>query len=489
MKIFSWHVKLLLYLIPLTVGIVYGGVLFPFIVGKYTFFRSLISLAIVAFVWAWATERLENGKWKISAGGGSAYGGEKGKSFREQSRKGDTSTSFFSVLRHPLVIAVSVFVLLYVLAAVVGYDFRSSFWSNYERGEGALQMLFLWVFFALLVLFMRDARSWRKMFYISLVAAALMIIYGLLGAFGIGGRSGPGICERFAGSLGNSAYVGTYLLFIIFYASCLLVWDWRKTVRWLWLAAIPFFGIFLLMSQTRGALMGLGAGIVAALVYLAIVIPSKRAKATLAIVAVALVCVGVLGIVFRQYIDLMPFCNKPGQSGNRILDVSLKVETYQTRLALWKASFNAFLDRPLLGWGPENVSVALERYFQPIMAWSWFDRAHNIFFDYLVMGGALGFLSFIGIYATLAVVFFKHRFRGAGINQPEARIAVSRSTKQSDGARYVSDALVVGIIIAYLVQGFVLFDVLSIYINLFIVLAFAVARYVRGSQLINEPTV
>jgi len=469
MKIFSWHVKLFLYLIPLTVAIVYGGSLFPFIVGKYTFFRSLISLAIVAFVWAWATGELKPGDRQQTT------------SERQQAQE-----KRFAALRHPLVIAVSIFVLLYVLAAVVGYDLRSSFWSNYERGEGALQMLFLWVFFVLLVLFMRDARSWRKMFYISLVAAVLMIIYGLLGAFGVGGRSGPGICERFAGSLGNPAYVGTYLLFIIFYASCLLTWDWRKAMRWLWLAAIPFFGIFLLLSQTRGALMGLGAGVVAALVYLVIVIPSKRAKTALAIAAVALVCVGVLGVVFRQHIDLMPFCNKPGQSGNRILDVSLKVETYQTRLALWRGSFSAFLDRPLLGWGPENVSAALEQYFSPIMAQSWYDRAHNIFFDYLVMGGALGFLSFIGIYVTLAVVFFKHRFRGADVSQSAPRVAVSRPTKQSDGSRYVSDALVVGIIIAYLVQGLVLFDVLSIYINSFIVLAFAVARYTRGSRLSNE---
>jgi O-antigen ligase len=123
------------------------------------------------------------------------------------------------------------------------------------------------------------------------------------------------------------------------------------------------------------------------------------------------------------------------------------------------------------------------------MAWSWFDRAHNIFFDYLVMSGGLGFLSFVGIYVTLAVVFLKHRFRGAGVSQPAPRAAVSKPTKQSDGARYMSDALVVGIIIAYLVQGLVLFDVLSIYINSFMVLAFAVARYIRGSRLSNESMV
>src|SRR3989344_7977215 len=50
-------IKFLLYLVPFTLVIVYQGSIFPFIVGKYTYFRTVILFALVLFIWAWATER------------------------------------------------------------------------------------------------------------------------------------------------------------------------------------------------------------------------------------------------------------------------------------------------------------------------------------------------------------------------------------------------------------------------------------------------
>ena len=46
----------------------------------------------------------------------------------------------------------------------------------------------------------------------------------------------------------------------------------------------------------------------------------------------------------------------------------------------------------------------------------------------------------------------------------------------------VLQALVIGILVGYLVQALVLFDVLPIYINLFLLLAFGVAHF----QFINR---
>lgn len=450
--------KFFLYLAPFSVAIVYQGTLFPFIVGKYVFFRTVVDLALVFFVWAWAIQPTYN-KQQIT----------------NNNNKNQLTVISYKLLVNPLVVAVALFTLIFVLAGFFGVNSAASFWSNFERGEGSLQLIHLFIFFALLVATFRDEKSWRKMFIVLVGVAALVIGYGLAGALNIGNFIGSNLCLRFSGSLGNAAYTGTYLIFAIFYAVYLANEDAKKNIKWLWLGLAGLFFIFLLFTQTRGALLGLGMAVIAGLTYLFFSLPKGKIKKVILLLIVLLVVSGGLAIKYRRSINIMPFCSAEIGGGNRILDVDFGTETFQTRLLLWKESVEAFKERPIFGWGPENFTVAFEKYYQPQFT-TWYDRAHNIFFDYLVMTGMLGLISFLGIFGIYYWQFFKFNQQSTTNNNKNQLSVISYKS-------LVGNALLFALPIAYLVQGLVLFDVLSIYINIFLFLAFVNWKFSNRDSL------
>ena len=121
--------KFFLYLVPLSVVIVSTSTLFPFIVGKYAFFRTTVGLALIFYLIG-----LLFNKQQLSI----------------------VNSQLSNVFKRPLVIAVSIFVFIFILAGFFGVDTANSFWSNFERGEGGLQLLSLWLFFILLILLFRE---------------------------------------------------------------------------------------------------------------------------------------------------------------------------------------------------------------------------------------------------------------------------------------------------------------------------------------------
>ncbi len=446
--------KILLYLVPFSAVIVSRSTLFPFIVGKYVFFRTTVALAAIFFMWNWAI----NSKQKLVTSK---------QELVNRNQKSVLVTSYQFLITNALVIAVSIFALIYIISGFFGYNPSFSFWSNFERGEGGLQMLFLLIYFLLLTVIFKDDESWQKMLTAASWAAALVVGYGVGAILGIDRFVGEGFCARFAGSLGNSAYLGTYMLFAIFYALYIAIQNLQtyklknlKTLTWFGLAFV--FVIFLLLSQTRGAFLGLGIAIIFGLFYLFFNLSvSKKIRLISLSLAAILIISGSLAIKFRNSINLsMPFC---GEQGTRLLDVSLSTQNFQTRLWLWQQSIIIFKEKPVFGWGMENFNVAFEKHYDPRFE-VWYDRAHNIFFDYLVMTGILGLLSFVGIFIVYYWQFFK--------------------AQKSILSPYQS-ALLFSLPVAYLVQGLVLFDVLPIYINLFLFLAFA--NYIFSKQeLVNS---
>lgn len=475
--------KFFIYIAPLTLFIVYQGSIFPFIVGKYVFFRTIIELALVFFVWAWATDQFDfDESYSLSK-----------KDKRSQMSDGALRIPTKVFLKSPIVIAVGVFVLIFLFATFFGINPSASFWSNFERGEGSLQVLILFIFFLLLVSLFQDEASWRRIFLISVWVAGFVIAYGILGNVGIMGFIGSapantsflyGFCYRFAGSLGNPAYLGTYMIFAIFYSLYLFLNPRREnSKKWMFLVLAFIFFLFLLFSQTRGALLGLSVAVFVSLIYLVIYLPVGLARKISFFVLVFGIILAPLAIIYRHDINIQPFCPAEIGGGSRILDVSTDSETLQTRFILWGQAIKAFKERPILGWGPENFSTAFEKYFDTRHT-AWFDRAHNIFFDYLVFSGALGLLSFIGIFVVFFIVFLK--FNKKNNKDAQRRKGYAKQSALIENRALYEKALILSLPVAYLVQGLVLFDVLPIYINIFLFLAIANYKFVKELKSRNE---
>lgn len=432
-----------------SVVIVMTSTFFPFIGGKYYFFRIAVELALASLILFWAFE----------------------------AHDGWLSGRLKAVFRQPLVLAVSAFAAAFMLAVLFAHDPNAAFWSNYERGDGGFQMLHYYLFSLMLVLTHEREEEWRRLMKVSLVAAFLMIGYGILAAAFVQGFVGgyynvdgqplsPYFLgrlfhpqARFQGSLGNPAYVAPYLIFSVFYAFYL--W-WSSTSRRLG-NALRYGGlifallIFFVLSQTRGAFLGLGAAGLSFFIYLLVTAPVLRKKAGAVLLGLCLLF-GLL-FVFREsaFMQRLP--------GNRFLTINLRELTAQTRFWTWGTAWQGFKERPILGWGPENFSTVFDKHFDPRHfvpgenRETWFDRAHSVFFDYFTETGLVGLLAYLAIFVVYYLKFFKTRLATSAKAEPERTHLVR--------------ALLFALPIGYLVQGLVLFDVLPIYLNLFFFFAFA----------------
>lgn len=452
--------KFFLYTSVLSVLVVLNSTFFPFIGGKNYFFRIAIELAFIFFVLWWGFE----------------------------AKAGELSLRLKKLFKQPLFLAVSLFFVIFMLATVFAYDSHAAFWSNYERGEGGFQMLHYYGLFFLAVLIFDGKRDWQRMFWVSLAAAMGMILYGIAAAIDftplwrdllppgqpppfnfIGPYFGGGVpvketffgrlfmSERFQGSLGNPAYVAPYLMFSLFYLAWLRVSEHKHTL----LKSVSygvigvFLAVFFFASQTRGAFVGL---VVALFVFLLVLLMGNRAwrKRIVLLITVFVILLGTL-MYYRQtdFVKKLP--------ASRLFDIGFSDTTFQTRLWTWNSAWQGFKERPVLGWGPENFSAVFDKYFDPrhfivgTTSETWFDYAHSIIFDYLSETGILGLLSYLGIFGVFYWEWFRRKF--------------------DSGNGILLGALMVAMPAGYLVQGLALFNVLPIYINVFLFLAFACNQF------------
>ena len=449
--------KFFLVLPVLGIVIVTTSTLFPFIVGKYVWFRSTVALALIFFCLGLLFDKI------------------KGKEMWDR---------ISGIFKRPIVIAVTVFVAVFLLAGFFGINPANSFWSNFERGEGGLQLLNLWMFFMLLVTLFKEKKDWEGILNWALVGGILMSVYGFFAAFGAEGFIGAKFSEfgsdfRFQGSIGNPAYVATYAIFMMFYSAYLLVTKYKNKILSSFggiltsILTLFFFAVFIL-AATRGGFIGLGASILAMLLYVGFKHKKWRKKALIAVIAIIIIAFSF--VVFRNtpFIKSIP--------GSRIFDISYTAQTFQHRVIMWKVAWDGFKERPLLGWGPENFLRVFDEkfntdYFKPNEGFgAWFDRAHNIYFDYLVSAGILGLLSFLSIFIIFYISFFRH----------SKRTEVVKKDEHTNYHKLIENGLLFGLFFAYLVQGIVLFDVSPIYLNIFLILALSVWKFGQGNKITEK---
>jgi FimV-like protein len=119
-------------------------------------------------------------------------------------------------------------------------------------------------------------------------------------------------------------------------------------------------------------------------------------------------------------------------------------------------------ERPLFGWGQENFNYVFNKNYDPRMyaQEQWFDRTHNIFLDWLIAGGIIGFISYISIYFALLYCLWKK----------ENQMTV------------VEKALITGMISAYLFHNIFVFDNIVSYMMFFSILGFVHTSYTKDHK-------
>jgi O-antigen ligase/tetratricopeptide (TPR) repeat protein len=397
------------------VGGVWPNMFFPYITGKNFAFRILVEIAL----WCYVLLALREPKYRPRA-----------------------STLMWVVLA---------FVGWMAVATFFSVDPIKSFWSNFERMEGYIGLLHLFAWFMVAGALLSANKLWDAFLNTSVGLSALqgvMALFQALHWFGFAPSSQSG--ARADTTFGNATYLAVYLLINFFLTLYLLARtkSFGQRITYGALLVLQVCGI--LLTETRGALLGLGLGLVLAALYYLVIARGAESRVARRIAIGALVSVVIAaGAIFAvrdtAFVREIPALR-------RLASISLTETTVVSRLQyIWPMAFKGALERPLIGWGQENFNFVFNKNYDPGMynQEQWFDRAHNQFLDWLVAGGVPAFL----LYTTLYVLAF---------------LIVLRAPHLSAGER----AALVGLLGAYAFNNLFVFDNLVSGVYFFLLLAY-----------------
>ncbi|OHA17182.1 MAG: hypothetical protein A3G52_01640 [Candidatus Taylorbacteria bacterium RIFCSPLOWO2_12_FULL_43_20] len=493
-----------LFLIPLIPVIVAGGesftafffpdLLFPFITGKNFAFRIIIEIIFAS----WILLALLEPKYRPK--------------------------------KTLILWSLAAFLAIIAVADVFSVNAYKSIWSNYERMEGLILHVHLFMYFLVAAAILSTEKLWNRFLHANIAVGIFVMLFSFLQLGGELAINQGGV--RVDATLGNATYLAVYTLFNIFiilyflysnrgklkdilwalvlgcvgfliyyvdYASALevsagvrgitlsiiaagatfvcLYLIFKKAAQGYIRIAIYFLllggEIYILMSTaTRGAMIGLVCGLVFVFAAVAIVEKKDLFMRRLNIgLLVGLVALAAMFVVFKDenFIRKNPSLSRFGSLLDSDLNKFFLEGEGKSRYYNGIAALRAFKDRPVFGWGQESFNYVYYKYYNPKMynQEPWFDRAHNVIFDWLVAGGILGLLAYLAIFFFVAHALWKGE---RGNISPEENDKLGR-------------IVLTGLIGAYFIQNLTVFDNITSYIMFFAILALINTHYGKGEVI------
>ncbi len=335
-------------------------------------------------------------------------------------------------------------------ADLLGVHPDSSFWSNFERMDGYVSLVHTFLYMLVLGSVLQTKRQWKVFLNTSLVVAFAVAFYGLAQLGGVvEGRN------RIDSLLGNAAYMAVYMLFHIFIAFWLFVEEKVRLQKILYAALAVLFTFVLLETGTRGTTIGLAVGVLVMSGYISLFGSQFREYRKYAIGGFVILLLVIGGFIAGRDTGFV----QNNQNLARIANISL--DDLKIRGIIWGTAWEGVKERPLLGYGQSNFNFVFNEYYDPRLyaQEQWFDRAHNIFMDWLVAGGVLGLVAYLSIFGWCLYYLF------------------IRPLRQSDDSFDVMErGVLLGILAGYFTHNLVVFDNIISYIFFAVILALINAR-------------
>lgn len=409
-------IKVGLYIVPFLTLYISSSMLFPFITGRNFGFRIIIELVSIAWVGllVLSPEHRPRLTWLERA----------------------------------------VIALLFVvtLADILGPNPYRSFWSNYERMEGWLGLAHMTLFFFIVISVFRKFTEWRNYIYWSLGASVLVSLVAVAQKFGLTQSYQGGV--RVDATIGNPAYLASYLMFHVFFIAFFFLRENRNWSRWI-LAIVAVFELWIIyLTATRGVILAVLA--VAGLFAVAFLLRRPRGEQMARIIRMGSGIALIAGIVLVGGFWLARDTQfvRSNSVLTRFATLSLSERTVQSRTMIWNMAWQGVKERPILGWGQENFYLVFSKHFNPKL-WNsepWFDRSHNFVFDWMIHAGVIGLIAYLAVIVS-------------GIS------LVWKAWRQNAVTFYEAGVLA-GLFVAYLMQNFFVFDNFQSYFLLFLALGF-----------------
>jgi len=418
---------------------------------------------------------------------------EEGLGERGGSRNSDQPKAQWGVLRSRFVVPTLLLAGVYLLATAVSVVPRVSLWGSYQRLQGTYTMLSYMVVFALMLQNLRRPEQLRRLVTIIILTSLPIALYGLLQHYRLDPLPwGGDVTERVAANMGNPIFVAAYLIMVVpitlarivhlqesalgeasrrtrasfgalFWALVVaqaVVWALAGyaagiaaslvTIAVLSLAAAHFgrpMARFVLMgcygfvltvqlvsifyTESRGPWLGLAAGI---LFFALLHLLSHRRRA----VAIAVLGVGAVAGLFLVLINLprtpLPGFRELPRVGRLAKMFNVEGGTGRVRVLIWEGAAEMIVADPLrtlVGYGPESMWVAYNRYYPPELAHHEArnaspDRSHNETFDAMVITGLLG--SCVYMFLWVRVLYYGLRWLGRVRTPAQKRLLMALGT-------------------------------------------------------------
>lgn len=274
-----------------------------------------------------------------------------------------------------------------LVSTVFSVDVHRSLWANHTRMLGTIAFVFYGFLFWIVSGIKSDLFS-KHLKWVVLGVSAFSAFLGLLEYVGIlfPHRS----WQRIGGTVGSPFGLSLVSLYGLVLSFLLL----RKRKVVLFLSAALFVAVIYL-TGTRGAYMSLVLGSLSAgglwLTRRPIMRASKKSMRN-ALVALSALFIGALfgGLAISH----VPSFQKLQE-----------IPSVGSRLAAWDFAQQGFAQRPLFGSGPFTFLFTFNEHYDPqrisfSFEETWFDNAHNYFFEQLSTGGIVGLLLYVGIYGA-----------------------------------------------------------------------------------------
>ena len=364
------------------------------------------------------------------------------------------------IVHTPLVLPTLLLVLAYLVSTAFSLTPRISLMGSYQRMQGTYTTLSYIVIFFLVLGHLRRPEQWRRLAYAIILTSLPIAIYGILQRSGLDPLPwGGDVQRRVAANMGNAIFVAAYLLMAFFLTLQRTLLHFGRVLRseegsngvadavlagcYLFVLAVQ--SLTILYTQSRGPFLGLLAGLY---VFGLVGLLGLRSWAKenqrlgsgaraifsygwLAMMAAAAVVVAFLVIFNLPNSPLASLRSSPtiGRLGTAL---DFEANTARVRTLIWQGASSLVgpheplerpnlsgdtsvtamqpdalnVARPLIGYGPEAMWVAFNRFYPPDLAYHESrnaspDRSHNETFDSLVITGVLGFVAYMALFISL----------------------------------------------------------------------------------------
>ena len=459
-----WAVRAGVLLVLLTPLIVSTGTYFPFVVGKAIYSRSIIEVTFVL----WLLLILYDPRYRLG--------------------------------RSWVIAAFGLWLLVSILAGLTGVSPVRSMWSTYERMQGIFDLAHWFCFVIVAASVFRTFASWRVLFSVNLAVGTVVAVLGLGQHFDMINFDWIGDSNRVESTIGNATYVGAYAAVNVLLGVGLIVQSFshqaREPIRgrglsraarrrrrsgsqtfrlddYLELRAFWMLAAFanlmtLWLTATRGAVVGLGAALFVFAIWYSGWGSMRAARWVGYVILVGAVAALALLLAARTTSALDPVVESSYML-KRLSLMSFDDSSINRRIMSAEAGLRSYLDRPILGWGPENFLIAWGRHYDfESGTREIFDQAHSKPIEELTTKGAVGLISYLLVWCAMALV-------------------VIRSFRAEVGYQQLFVAIFGVTLVAYFVQNLFLFDTPTTVMLFCVLAAFTVAEEQRLNADYKNP--